>query len=105
MDEAPLVRVAEGPPEDPDRPPPLSRRGFIARASVGALAAFGAVAGAPGIARARPEPPPCAIRCRPVSQTGCACGGHLYRCSGCHRAFHACIDNAPFDWICLRRHC
>jgi hypothetical protein len=105
MDERPLVRVAEGPAEDPNQPLPLSRRGFLARASGGALAAFAVVAGAPGIARSRPEPPPCAVRCRPISKTGCACGGHLYRCSGCHQAFHACVDGAPFELICLRRRC
>jgi hypothetical protein len=105
MDEAPLVRVAEGSPEDPNQPPALSRRGFLSRASVGALGAFAVVVGAPEIARARPQPPPCAIRCRPVSQTGCACGGHLFRCSGCSQSFHACVDGAAFEWICLRRRC
>jgi hypothetical protein len=101
MGEPPIVEVAGGPPHGPT---PSSRRSFLGRATMGALAAFAVVAGVPGIARARPEPPPCAIRCRPVSETGCACGGHLYRCTGCHQAFHACVD-APFEWICLRRHC
>jgi hypothetical protein len=105
MADLPPVTIAEGSPDDPERPHPVSRRGFLGRASAGALTAFAFVAGAPGIARARPEPPPCAIRCRPISQTGCACGGHLYRCTGCRTAFHACVDGAPFEWICLRRHC
>ena len=99
------VRVAEGPAEEPDRPLTYSRRGLLERAALGALAAFAVVAGSPGIARARSEPPPCRVRCSPVSRTGCACGGHLYRCSGCRRSFHACIEGKPFTWICLRRHC
>jgi hypothetical protein len=84
---------------------PLSRRGFLGRASGVALATFATIARAPGLARARPEPPPCGIRCRPVSATGCACGGSLFRCSGCHRAFHACVERLPLAPFCLRRRC
>jgi hypothetical protein len=87
-------------------PVPVTRRGFFARASMGALAAFAVVAGAPGVARAgRPQPPPCRVRCQPISKTGCGCGGHLYRCIGCAGAFHACVPGKPFRWICLRRSC
>ena len=78
--------------------------GFLGRLSLGALAAFAITVGAPGVASSR-EPPPCRIRCSPVSRTGCACGGHLYHCSGCGRNFHACIAGKPFTWICLRRSC
>jgi hypothetical protein len=99
------MRVAEG-PHGPERPEELGRRGFMARASLGALAAFGAVVAAPGVARAgRPQPPPCRVRCTPVTRTGCACGGYLYRCGGCASSFHACIDGKPFRSICLRRSC
>jgi len=96
--------VAESPDEDAGGPPAFSRRGFLGRLSLGALAAFAITVGAPGVASSR-EPPPCRIRCSPVSRTGCACGGHLYHCSGCGRNFHACIDGKPFTWICLRRSC
>jgi hypothetical protein len=99
------LRVAEG-PDEPDGPSEVNRRGFMARASLGALAVVGAIVAAPGVARAgRPQPPPCRVRCAPVTRTGCACGGYLYRCSGCARSFHACIDGTPFRPICLRRHC
>lgn len=114
------VRVASGTAEPSDggvRGLPFTRRGFFARASTAALAAFAAVAGAPDLARAagtadaatstthRPQPPPCRVRCEPVSRTGCACGGHLYRCRGCGTSFHACIDGKPYTWVCLRRNC
>lgn len=107
------------PGERPFAPLAFSRRGFFARASTAALAAFAAVAGAPDLARAgsaatgaadavatdRPQPPPCRVRCEPVTKTGCACGGFLYRCKGCGTSFHACVDGRPFTWICLRRSC
>lgn len=99
----------------------FSRRGFFVRASTAALATFAVVAGAPDLARAgpaggtaasdpgvaseRPQPPPCRVRCEPVTKTGCACGGFLYRCRGCGTSFHACIDGKPFTWVCLRRTC
>lgn len=90
-------------------PGTVSRRGFFARASMGALAAFAVVARTPGVAAAapggRPNPPPCRVRCAPVSRTGCACGGHLYRCKGCANTFHACVRGRAFTWICLRRSC
>jgi hypothetical protein len=84
----------------------VTRRSFFARASLGALALFATVVAVPQVARAgRPQPPPCRLQCRPVSRTGCACGGYLYRCSGCANTFHACIDGKPFSSICLRRTC
>jgi hypothetical protein len=99
------ARVAEG-PHEPERAFEVNRRSFLARVSLGALAAMSAVVAAPGVARAgRPQPPPCRVRCAPVTRTGCACGGYLYRCSGCAASFHACIDGKPFRPICLRRHC
>jgi hypothetical protein len=99
------VRVAAGPAE-PDQALEVTRRGFFARASMGALAVFATVVAAQDVARAgRPQPPPCRMRCRPVSRTGCACGGFLYRCSGCATSFHACIAGKPFTWVCLRRSC
>jgi hypothetical protein len=99
------VRVAAGPAE-PDHPLAVTRRGFFARVSLGALAVFATVVAAPDVARAgRPQPPPCRMRCQPISRTGCACGGFLYRCSGCATSFHACITGKPFRWICLRRSC
>jgi hypothetical protein len=99
------VRVAAGPVE-PYHPDGVTRRGFFARASLGALAIFATVVAVPEVARAgRPQPPPCKVRCRPVSRTGCACGGFLYLCGGCASSFHACITAKPFTWICLRRRC
>ena len=84
----------------------MTRRGFFARASLGALAVFAAVAAVPEVARAgRPQPPPCRVRCHPISRTGCACGGSLYLCGGCGNSFHACLTGKPFTWICLRRSC
>jgi hypothetical protein len=98
------MTVAEGPEEEGGWFPPISRRGFLGRVSLGAFAVFAATVGAPGVASGR-EPPPCRIRCSPISRTGCACGGHLYHCTGCSRNFHACIDGRPFGWICLARSC
>ena len=101
----PEVRVAMGPVEA-ERPFEVTRRSFFTRVSLGALAAFATVVAAPDIARAgRPQPPPCRMRCRPITRTGCACGGFLYLCSGCATSFHACIDGKPFTSICLRRSC
>ena len=85
---------------------PLTRRGFLNRASAVALASVGAAA-AFGRRRAdaHVKPPPCRVRCEPISKTGCACGGNLYRCSGCGTTYHACIDRLPFAWFCQRRSC
>jgi len=85
---------------------PLTRRGFLNRASAVALASVGAAA-AVGRRRAdaHVEPPPCRVRCEPISKAGCACGGNLYRCSGCGITYHACIDRHPFAWFCQRRSC
>jgi hypothetical protein len=102
-----------GPPDMPvaagasgGDPLEVTRRGFFARASLGALAVFATVVAVPGVARAgRPQPPPCKVRCRPISRTGCACGGALYLCAGCAKSFHACISGRPFTWFCLRRSC
>ena len=54
----------------------LSRRGFLGRAATASFAAYAAIAGvASSRALARPGPKPCRVGCRPVSKTGCACGG------------------------------
>jgi hypothetical protein len=86
--------------------PPVTRRGFLSRASALALAGVGAAA-AVGRRRAdaHVKPRPCRVRCEPISKTGCACGGNLYRCSGCGTTYHACIDRHPFGWFCQRRSC
>ena len=100
-----VVRVAAGPIE-PEQPFEVTRRGFVARMSLGALAAFAVVAAVPDVARAgRPQPPPCRVRCQPITRTGCGCGGSLYHCRGCSTSFHACITGKPFRPICLRRRC
>jgi hypothetical protein len=85
---------------------PLTRRGFLSRASAAAFASVGAAA-AFGRRRAdaHVKPAPCRVRCEPISKTGCACGGNLYRCSGCGTTYHACIDGQPFAWFCQRRSC
>ena len=86
--------------------PPLTRRGFLARASGVALAGAGLAAGVGrGRASAHEKPPPCRVRCEPISRSGCVCGGHLYRCTGCSSTFHACIPRGDFRWFCLRRSC
>ncbi|MEA2550746.1 MAG: hypothetical protein QOE25_515 [Actinomycetota bacterium] len=98
--------AAEG-TREPEPRARWTRRGFLSRTSIAAFGAFAVVAGAPDAAKAarRPQPPPCRVNCEPISKTGCGCGGHLYRCSGCHSQFHACIDGQPFAWVCLRRRC
>jgi hypothetical protein len=84
----------------------VSRRSFLGRTSMGALAAYAALSGAGRTAAfAQSEPPPCRVSCLPVSKTGCGCGGNLYRCQGCGGSFHACIDRTPFYGFCLRRRC
>lgn len=106
----PQVRGAE----DVHVPEPRTRwtrRGFLSRTSLAAFGAFALAAGSPDAARAakrqakRPQPDPCRVGCEPISLTGCADCGHLYRCSGCGSSFHACIDGQPFKWLCLRRKC
>jgi hypothetical protein len=84
----------------------VSRRSFLTRVSMGALATYAALSGA-STAWADPqsEPPPCRVSCLPVSKTGCGCGGNLYRCQGCGDSFHACIERTPFYGFCLRRRC
>lgn len=86
--------------------PPITRRGFLGRTAAAALAGFTAVAGTGGRrAEAHVSPPPCRVRCEPISRTGCSCGGNLYRCSGCGSTFHACVERNRFGWFCLRRDC
>ncbi|HTG47797.1 MAG TPA: hypothetical protein VK646_09105 [Actinomycetota bacterium] len=86
--------------------PPLTRRGFLTRASGVALAGAGLAAGlGRSRASAHVKPTPCRVRCEPISRSGCVCGGHLYRCSGCSTTFHACIPRSDFAWFCLRRTC
>jgi len=93
-------------PLNPQPAPPITRRGFVTRASGVALAG---VALAAGVGRDRAsahvQPTPCKVRCEPITKTGCACGGNLYRCSGCGSTFHACIQRDPFGWFYLRREC
>jgi hypothetical protein len=84
----------------------LTRRGFVARASGLALTGVGLVAGlGRERAAAHEQPPPCRVRCEPISRRGCVCGGNLYRCSGCGSTFHTCMRRATFGWFCLRRAC
>jgi hypothetical protein len=91
----------------PEERVPVTRRGFLTRAGGVALASVAVVAGAGARqpAEGHVKPPPCKVRCEPISKTGCACGGNLYRCSGCGNTFHACIQRDRFGWFCLRRRC
>jgi hypothetical protein len=84
----------------------MTRRGFVTRASGLALAGLGLAAGlGRREASAHVQPPPCRVRCEPISKTGCLCGGNLYRCRGCGNTFHACVNRDHFGWFCLRRTC
>jgi hypothetical protein len=90
----------------PDHRAPVSRRSFLGRVALGAFAIYGAVVGAgSSAALARPGPRPCRVGCEPISKTGCACGGNLYRCTGCGTSFHACVEGRAFNGFCLRRSC
>ena len=85
---------------------PITRRGFVTRASGVALTGLGLAAGLGREgASAHVRPPACRVRCEPISKTGCVCGGNLYRCAGCGKTFHACIHRPRFGWFCLRRSC
>lgn len=85
---------------------PITRRGFVTRATGLALAGVGLAAGlGRDRASAHVRPAACRVRCEPISRTGCMCGGNLYRCAGCGDRFHACIDRERFGWFCLRREC
>ena len=56
----------------------------------------------------QPDNPPqlCpGILCRPVSCTGCACGGNLYHCVGCHRNYFACLPGRGCREFCLQPVC
>ena len=87
-------------------PEPITRRGFVTRASGLALTGLGLAAGlGRDRATAHVRPAPCRVRCEPISKTGCLCGGNLYRCSGFGNKFHACIHHSRFGWFCLRRSC
>jgi hypothetical protein len=85
---------------------PITRRGFVTRATGLAQTGVGFAAGlGRDRASAHVRPPACRVRCEPISRTGCLCGGKLYRCAGCGDRFHACIDRDRFGWFCLRREC
>jgi len=85
---------------------PITRRGFVTRATGLALTGVGLAAGlGRDRASAHVRPPACRVRCEPISRTGCVCGGNLYRCAGCGDRFHACIKRDRFGWFCLRRAC
>ncbi len=84
----------------------LTRRSFVTRASLAAFGAYAVIAGSDASrAVARPVPDPCKVGCEPISRTGCACGGNLYRCEGCGRSYHACIEGRAYRGFCLRRKC
>lgn len=84
----------------------VTRRGFLGRATAASFAAYVVIAGvAPAAGVARPGPNPCRVRCEPISKTGCACGGNLYRCTGCGKGYHACVEGRPYRGFCLRRSC
>lgn len=92
---------------DPAPPPDgISRRRFLSRASLLALAGFAVAAGAretatralAGARGASPAPSgapdPQATTgmrtCTVIECEGCACGGDYYKCTGCNKTTKAC---------------
>jgi len=107
-------------------PPPseaFGRRGLLRQAAELVLRIFSQAAGVPEAAEhlsaaiAPPEPAPpveaepmrlvrCqGIWCHMITCTGCACGGHLFRCTGCGRNYVACIPDRGCWSFCLQKAC
>jgi len=100
----------------------FGRRGLLRQAAEAVLRVFSEVAGVPeaaghlsdSIGRSDTAPvdadPMRLVRCEGIwchmiSCTGCACGGHLFRCSGCGRNYVACIPDRGCWSFCLRKAC
>jgi hypothetical protein len=107
-------------------PPPseaFGRRGLLRQAADAVLRIFSEAAGVPEAAEhlsaaiGPPDPPPgreaeplklvrCGgIWCHMISCTGCVCGGHLFRCTGCGRNYVACIPDRGCWSFCLQKAC
>jgi len=105
---------------------PFGRRGLLRQAADAVLRIFSQAAGVPEAAEhlhaaiAPSTPPPAAppveaepmrlvrcegIWCHMVSCTGCACGGHLFRCTGCGRDYVACIPDRGCWSFCFQKAC
>jgi len=99
----------------------FGRRGLLRRAADTLVRGFAGVAGVPEAAEHLGAATPASagvaaadpgriircngIWCHMVSCTGCACGGHLFRCTGCGRDYVACIEGRGCWSFCLRRSC
>ena len=106
--------------------PPLGafgRRGLLRHAADAALRLFSQIAGVPEAAgqlsnalapprgdTAADAEPLVLVRCggiwcTVISCTGCACGGHLFRCRGCGKDYVACVADQGCWNFCLRKAC
>jgi len=111
--------VSGGPPSPSDA---FGRRGLLRQAADAALRFFSQMAGVPEAAgqlsdALAPSPgeeaeaePLVIVRCggiwcTVISCTGCACGGHLFRCVGCGKDYVACIPGRGCWNFCLRKAC
>jgi len=76
----------------------------------GSVELLGSASSGPAASRpgADPDNPPqlCpGVWCRRISCTGCACGGNLYHCSGCHRDEIKCFKGRGCRSFCLQPVC
>jgi len=102
--------------------PAFGRRRLLRQAADAVVRGFAHLSGADGSVEllgsapprlapdlgADPDNPPQlwpGILCRPISCTGCACGGNLYHCTGCHRNEIKCLPGRACRTFCLQPVC